>query len=462
MLNDKVTRQLLWIALFALALRLLYQATMLQFGGSFDNGSDSGKYINIAKDFLAGGWNNQSAEQLQLMPLYPALLAAIFQFAGIDNLRAVVTVQAFMDALSVIGIGIAARSMSEPFVVPSAVAAAVIPNFLVHSSYVLTETVFSFFFIWGLCALLWAPRRNTLFLLTLGGLLFGLALMTRPVMIYYLAVLVPSVAIAFWLRGGNSWRRSFVLAAIPALVIFAVGAPRAVDHYWRYGYLSLSAQEGGHFLNWFYGCLASASPCAERGRIVEEMRPIVEQRIVALGKNANNPFAESAVARSLAVERILSTPPELIIVSMSAGMFRVLMQTGFYESFAQFRQPANFLSSMPGEPFSSRIGNFLAANKNNLFMWLWGLAQVTLILSRFVQLAGLAVGLREPAYRGATIILFVTIAYFLVVTGPVANPKYRVPFEPPLLLLFGMGWGRLYDAFARAFSTRLRAEVADD
>ena len=189
MLNCKVTRALLWIALFALGLRLSYQAMMLQFGGSFDNGSDSGKYINIAKDFLVGGWGNQSAEQLQLMPLYPAFLAIIFQYAGMDNLRAVVAVQAFIDALSVIGVGIAARSMSERFAVPAALAAAVIPNFLVHASYVLTETVFVFFFIWGLCALLWALRRKTLLFLTLSGVLFGLALMTRPVMVYYLSLL---------------------------------------------------------------------------------------------------------------------------------------------------------------------------------------------------------------------------------------------------------------------------------
>ncbi len=68
----------------------LISGMMLQFGGSFDNGSDSGKYINIAKDFLVGGWGNQSAEQLQLMPLYPAFLAIDFSSAGMDNLRAVV------------------------------------------------------------------------------------------------------------------------------------------------------------------------------------------------------------------------------------------------------------------------------------------------------------------------------------------------------------------------------------
>jgi 4-amino-4-deoxy-L-arabinose transferase-like glycosyltransferase len=448
MLNDTTTRRLLWIALFAVALRLAYQALMLQFGGSFDNGSDSGKYLNIAHEFLAGGWGSHSGEQLERMPLYPAFLTAIFRLFGTDNLRAVVTLQAFIDAGSVIGIGVAARSMAERFAVPSALAAAVIPNFLVHASYILTETVFILFFVGGLCALLWALKRNTLSLLITGGALFGLALMTRPVMIHYLVILVPALAIALWLQGNHSPMRSAALAFIPAILILAFAAPRALDHYRHYGYLSLTAQEGTHLLNWFYGCLASATPCAERGRVVEEMRPISEQRVAALGKDKDNPFAVSAVESRLAIEKILSTPPALIVTSMSAGMFRVLMQTGFYESFAQFRQPLTFLSAMPGASLPERISSFIDVNKTNAFMLLWVLAQAALVLSRGVQLAGLIHGLREPAYRGATLILAVTIVYFLVLTGPVASPKYRIPIEPPLLLLLGMGWVRLRDRFA--------------
>jgi 4-amino-4-deoxy-L-arabinose transferase-like glycosyltransferase len=449
MLNDKTTRQLLWIALFAVALRLAYQALMLQFGGSFHNGSDSEKYLIIAREFLAGGWGNHSGEQLERMPLYPAFVAAIFHLFGADNLRAVVTVQNFLDALSVIGIGVAARSMSERFAVPSALAAAAIPNFLVHASYILTETVFTLLFVWGLAALLWALKRNTVLLLIAAGALFGLALLTRPVMIHYLAALVPALAVALWLSARASLPRATALAFIPALLILAFAAPRAIDHYRHYGYLSLTAQEGTHLLNWFYGCLASPTPCAERGRVVEEMRPISEQRVAALGKDKNNPFAVSAVESRLAVEKILATPPSLLVTSMSAGMFRVLMQTGFYESFAQFRQEPAFLSAMPGGSTSERLSNFIAANRTNGFMLFWFVAQVALLLSRLVQLGGLVHGLREPAYRGATLILAATIAYFLVLTGPVASPKYRIPLEPPLLILFGMGWAWMSDRVRR-------------
>jgi len=450
MLRDRTTRHLLWIALFAVALRLVYQALMLQFGGSFHNGSDSEKYLIVAREFLNGGFGNHSGEQLERMPLYPAFVAAVFQLFGMESLRAVATVQAFVDALSVTGIGVAARSMSERFVAPSALAAAVIPNFLVHASYVLTETLFILFFVWGLAALLWSLRRNTVALLIAGGALFGLALLTRPVMIHYLAALVPALAIALWVNKRATAPRAAALAVVPAILILAFAAPRAIDHYRHYGYLSLTAQEGTHLLNWFYGCLASATPCAERGRVVEATRPIADARIAALGKDKDNPFAVSAVESRLAIEKILATPPSLIATSMSAGMFRVLMQTGFYEALPQFRQEPAFLSAMPGNSFVERLSNFIATNKTNGFMLLWAVAQTALVFSRLVQLGGLVHGLREPAYRGATLILAATIAYFLVLTGPVASPKYRIPIEPPLLILFGMGWGWMRDGFRRA------------
>jgi hypothetical protein len=449
MLRDKTTRQLLWIALCSVALRLGYQALMLEFGGSFLNGSDSGKYLVITHEFLGGGWSSHSIAQLERMPLYPAFLAATFQLFGTDNLRAIVTLQAFVDGLSVLGIGVAARSMSARFAAPSALAAAVIPNFIVHASSVLTETVFTVFFVWGLAAVLWSLRRNTFLSLTAAGFFFGLALVTRPVMVHYLAALTPALILALRLHGRISLTRASALALVPAILILAFATPRAIDHHRNFGYLSLTTQQGTHLLNWFYGCLASATPCAERGRVVEEMRPISAQRIAALGDAKDNPFAVSAVESRLAIEKILSTPPSLILTSMSAGMFRVLMQTGFYESFAQFRQEPAFLSAMPGSSFTDRLSNFITANKTNGFMLLWVLAQGTLLLSRAVQLAGLIHGLREPDNRGATLILAATIAYFLVLTGPVASPKYRIPIEPPLLILFGMGWVWMCDRVRR-------------
>ena len=122
-------------------------------------------------------------------------------------------------------------------------------------------------------------------------------------------------------------------------------------------------------------------------------------------------------------------------------MFRVLMQTGFYESFAQFRQPLTFLSAMPGSSLTERLSSFVKTNSTNGFMLLWVLAQAVLVLSRGVQLAGLVHGLREPAYRGATLILAATIVVFPCAdrTGRVAQIPHSDRAAVADLVRHGMG-----------------------
>jgi hypothetical protein len=45
------------------------------------------------------------------------------------------------------------------------------------------------------------------------------------------------------------------------------------------------------------------------------------------------------------------------------------------------------------------------------------------------------------------------IGYFLLVNGPIGSPKYRLPFEPVLILLTGLA---LVDLYGRVFGARSR------
>ena len=389
------------------------------------------------------------------MPLYPAFLAAIFHLFGTDNLRAVVTAQNFIDALSVIGIGVAARSMSERFAAPAALAAAVIPNFLVHASYILTETVFILFFVWGLCALLWALRRNTV------------RCDRRRISVRPRAD--DAAGDDSLPRGSCAGTRGGSMAAGKTRgcvggprrhsgdLILAFAAPRVIDHYRHYGYASLTAQEGTHLLNWFYGCLAIPRPAPNAA--------VLSRRCGRFPSSVWLRSARTRTIRSRFCRRKPScdrkNPVDAAVPDHHIHERRHVPRTDadrLLRILREFRQPLTFFSAMQGTSLTERLSNFVKTNSTNGFMLLWVLAQVALLLSRGVQLAGLVHGLREPAYRGATLILAATIVYFLVLTGPVASPKYRIPIEPPLLILFGMGWVWLRDRCARRdISTRTAA-----
>jgi hypothetical protein len=439
--------QVAFILIFALLFRLIYQAGMLEYGGSFHNGSDSQKYLDAVNALLRDGiWLDPDR-----VPLYAMFIASIFKVVGSESLRAVVAFQACLDSFSVIAIAFAARTVCARAFLPAAFVAIFIPNFLVHSAYILQESFFLPFFSCGLWALLLALRRpHIAFWLAVGGLLFGITLWIRISLSYYPLFLVPAVAVGLRISHGMPWRRCVLLALLPPSLMLAVASPLLLHNYSTYGYFALSSQSGSHLLNWVYACLASNPPCAQRDRIVTDLTPLVTAYANSIGGERANPFAVSDFMRTLAVTRILELPLPQIIWGISYGALKNLMQTGFYQVLVQFNQPLTFFSAMPGGSFAERLQAFVHTNKSNAFMLLWGVSQAGLVVSRAIQFFGVIVGLRLKAKRGQTILLIATVAYLLALNGPIADPKYRVPIEPALIILFALGWVRLVDIFRPA------------
>lgn len=416
-------KRLLWwlftIAVFALAVRLAYQNGVVlvrDSSGEISEALNSGRFS-----------------------LYFYFQEAILRLFNTQNLRVVITVQALIDSATVVAVSLAAMAFSRDLVIPAAVTAAIIPNFLGHSSSILPETLFVAFFSWGLCSLLWAIRgQRVVAWLMIAGLLFGLALLCRTVLIFFPFLLLPALTYALHSKD-RSWLSCFALALIPALVMVVVVLPLLVFNFLRFGYLELSSQSGPHLLYWVYGCFATPWPCTQRSRIVAALTPMVAERIQALGVDSTNEFAVSIIQRNLAIKLILDLPLWQIAWGMTWGAFKNLMQTAFYQVFTQYNQPLTFFSAMHGDNYFERFRNFLFVNWGNYFMMMWVLSQSCLAASRGVQLYGVIRGMRDHKYRALTTVLLVTTIYFLLINGPVADPKYRMPFEPSLIIFFALG-----------------------
>ncbi len=443
-----------WVALVLIAAALLrfgYQEGMMAYGGSFHNGSDSGKYLAIAEAIYERGefgriHGDEVRDELNRMPIYPYFLAGIYMIAGKENLRAVVIAQVFVELLMIALLALGAAAIDRRLAIPAAIVAAIIPNFLVQVSYVLTETVFLLFFVGGLAATLWAIcGKRILLLLTIAGASFAASLMTRPVMMFFPVFLFLLLLYALPKQPGGFLRKA-MLAAVPGLIMFAVAAPKMTENYREYRRATLTIQSGNHLIKWIYPCLRTPWSCASHGIAWEENKPIVDARVAQLSEaERKNPVAIDMIRRDVAIERILELGMPQILFGSAVGAFKNLIQTGAYETFTQYRQPITFFAAMPGGTFGERFGNFLQNNKTNIFMGFWLVAQIFLVLSRGVQLVGLWSGLADRTRRPFTIILTGTIVYFLVVNGPIGNPKYRIPMEPALILLFSIGFYTIFD-----------------
>ena len=84
-----------------------------------------------------------------------------------------------------------------------------------------------------------------------------------------------------------------------------------------------------------------------------------------------------------------------------------------------------------------KVGNFLFRSEARAYTWalLIGIAGVAVM--RVLQLVGLAAMLRQHWPGAALFALW--ILFVLGVNGPIASPKYRLPIEPPLMVMTGAG-----------------------
>lgn len=453
-------RRILIVVVAAILIRVVYQLGMLGFDGSFHNGSDSEKYINIAESLIATGefaYIDTSTDPVTLtpvtdrMPLYPYFIAGMMLLFDDDAFTAIAISQAFIDGLTIFLLALAAAALDRRYALPTAIVAAIIPNFLVHASYILTENMFMLFFAAALAALLWALRGwRTTTMLAVTGLMLGMALLTRPVMMFFPLFLLPALAYAIPAARRVSFGRGLLLAALPVVIMITFVVPRVAENVDRYGHAVLTTQSGNHLLKWVYPCLNTPWSCASHGTDWDANRPLIEERLAALPPDeAANPAVRNKVFQEVAIERIAELGVVKVAVGFVVGAIKNTIQTGFYETVTQFRQPANFLSAMPGDSFGEKLGNFFETNSTGVFMLIWFVAQIALLGSRVVQLVGFGAGLANPALRPFTIVLTMTILYFLVVNGPIGNPKYRVPAEPGFLILLSMGYYAILDFWRR-------------
>ena len=96
-----------------------------------------------------------------------------------------------------------------------------------------------------------------------------------------------------------------------------------------------------------------------------------------------------------------------------------LPRTGFYD--------------MAGDSKVEKLIAFLFRNDNPTYAWILLLSFLALLALRAAQFWGLASGLLGQTSQEARLILaflMLWVLYILLVNGPIASPKYRLPIEP--------------------------------
>jgi 4-amino-4-deoxy-L-arabinose transferase-like glycosyltransferase len=438
---------MLWkIFLGALAIRWIYAVLMFALMGDAGLQSvDSGTYLSYAHEYsaaIAAG----SLHRLQwlgpvsdTMPLAHWLFTLSALVPGTSASLVYVLLQGLFDAGTCLIVYRLAQTVDEAYAAPAAIAAALNPTQIVLSGLALTDTPFVFFCALFLFAAVQWLRSPTWCWAVAIGVALGAATMTRVLAAPFAAVLIVFLLATCAARKLISRRRIAQLVAAAVIFCFCI-APAVWRNVREFGAWSLTPQSGIHFALWIVPWIeqaANGTPWTagnqDMQRRFDERYPTPaadpfeqSRRYETVGREQLAPLGIRPIAKAWAIGAAINLGSPAIILSPPILQ---LPHTGFYATHGA--RPAD------------KIENFLFHSDNAIYAWilLAGIAGVMLV--RLIQIVGLVALLRHGGALPLLCLFGLWTAYVLAVDGPVASPKYRLPIEPPLMVLTGAGLSEL-------------------
>ena len=378
------------------------------------------------------------------MPLYPLAVAGVRSAFG-DAPRMVALIQAVIDAGTCTLIAALGALISPLAGLVAGILAALSATLIVLSTQLLTDTLFLFFFTLLLLAgarFVLCPTPGLAILAGLGG---GLALATRPTVAMLLAATAPLVfGIAL------AQRRRFAPALAAALLFAGAAAapvaPVLLRNVVYYGSFHLTSLTGDHLAMWIVPLVAQRADGTPYHVTLDRLDALYEERArtfscslrkldcVAEGGSdpQANPFRRAAVRTEVAREEMARLPLAAYVKAWLEGMVVNLA------SPALLVDPR--VRALPKPSFYATAGTSLWERARGYIFDEPGRYQLLLVLGIVAMLPFLAleaVGFVMLARTLPWAAAFAggVLAYFLLLTGPVAGPKYRLPMEPVLIVL---------------------------
>jgi 4-amino-4-deoxy-L-arabinose transferase-like glycosyltransferase len=370
------------------------------------------------------------ASMTDRMPLYPLLLAGIQRTFG-DVPRAVALIQAVIDAGTCALIAALGALISPLAGLIAGVLAALSVTLIVFSTQILTDSLFLFFFTLMLLAGARFLLRPTTGLAMWAGLTGGLALALRPAVALLLAAAVPLVFVIALAR-----RRS-VAPALTAAMVFAIAgaapiAPVLLRNVMHYQSFNLTSQTGDHLAPWIVPLVAQRADGTPYQVTADRMQARYRERAGRDPSAGSNPFRRAAVKAELAREEMARLPPGAYAKAWLEGMAVSLAAPALLADPRVRALPKPSFYNTPGGGLWQKSWTYIFDDP--------GRYQLLLVLGLIAMLPFLALEaigfvMLARTMPWAAVFAGGVLAYFLLLNGPVAAPKYRLPMEPVLIVL---------------------------
>ena len=371
--------------------------------------------------------------QTERMPGYFLFLAAISNIFG-ENFLPVLVIQSVIDSLTCVMIGALGYYIYPKHWGIFGWLAAVWPNLFIHSGLILADSLFIFFFVWFLLSFTSFLNRPSILAAVATGAALGLATLVRPTtqfIILLIPVLLPLILIISKMKIRKAVINSFVIFLISVVCV----APFLTLNKSKYQSFALTSQNGAHLQNWVAAEVLMLREGITRQEAVIQLQTKTEKALSALSPNQqSNPFVRSTKQVETALHEIVTTPTHTILKSWLQGAIINLAAPALMIDKRIRQLPhISFASDTRGD-LIARTWQFILGS-SSIYVVAFVASAGGAIFVSIIQLVGFFVQARSN--RMLAILSALTVAYFLIINGPVGSPKYRLPIEPILIIWFG-------------------------
>lgn len=420
---------------------------------------DSSIYWNGARDWIESGFFSRQSEngyviETERVPLYFLLIVPVRYLFG-DAVLPLLATQAALDAGTCVTIALIGGMICRNVGLLAGSLAMTWPNLIIHSSLVLSDTLFLFLFSLMLFYAAQFLRNANVVAAALAGLFCGLTIITRPVALFLIpAIVVAAPCIAYIQK--RKWQTALASAILFLALALAPMMPLVARNYQSFSTFQLTSQSGTHFLAWIVGITQTISS----QRSFDEVSKELNQKLYASVPEGKvlTAFESSRFRMELAKSEMARMPIGAFVHSWSIGAVINLSAPAILIDPRIRSLKTNSFVNTSGQGLIEKVRNFIEGADGRYTFW----AAVAIFgsgLSLVLQLAGLGIMYRVLLWPA--VFASLALCYFLLANGPVGGPKYRLPMEPILIILQSVALIRAYQYFRKRGSGKISYFASD-
>ncbi len=372
---------------------------------------------------------------LSTTPVYSLFIAGVYKTFGLNNRYTLIILQIIVSVLSILILYFLAQQLwNQQVALIAATLMTIEPLQILYSQIILSETLFSFFLISSLLALvkLITSQKEYKWALTF-GIIITLATMTRPIS-YYLVLCIILGLIIFKPHITQTWPKLFIILALiltPFLLTTTAWKTRNAD---LTGIYALNNAMSETMLYWkAKGVLQISESLSEeqaQQKIIKKLPPLAEM---------NTPKKRADAESMLAKEIILGDFKSYLKLSV-IGLKAIILGPG--------------LASQAMYYDNKNKGEIATANNDKqhkpwyIALIAYGIAFVLFSYILFATGYLYAVKRATQQHRVIHVLMLGSIVYFILIsTGHIAtDSRMRVPIIPVILLYASYGVYNLLEA----------------